>query len=72
MVGEDIKSKRAHDVRSKWSTVPIDGNSYCNLLKEYRGYLHSDMCDDKQIIIDVVAVVYKNLIDTFNRILVLS
>ena len=52
--------------------MPIDGNSYCNLLKEYRGYLHSDMCDEKQIRTDVVAVVYKNLIDTFNRILGLS
>lgn len=72
MVGEDIKSKCAQDVRSKWSTVPIDGNSYCNLLKEYKGYLHSDMCDEKQIRTDVVAVVYKNLIDTFNRILGLS
>lgn len=68
----DNKDLKAQDVRNKWCTRPVDGDTYCKLLKEYRDYLHSDECDKDMIRTDVVAVVYKNLIDKFCRLLGLS
>ena len=67
MVKEDLKSKRAHEVSNQWSTVPINGNTFSALLKEYHEYLHSDECDQKQMRTDVVAVAYKSIIETFSR-----
>lgn len=67
MIQEEQKSKYAQDVRARWSTTPINGDSFSNLLKEYREYLHSDKCDQKQMRTDVVAVAYKNIIETFSR-----
>lgn len=62
-----MKSKHARDVHAKWSTVPINGDTYGDLLREYRDYLHSDECDDKQMRTDIVAIAYKNMIEAFSR-----
>lgn len=66
------KNIKAQDVRNRWCTRPVDGDNYSKLLKEYRDYLHSDECDSNMIRTDVIAVIYKNLIDKFCRLLGLS
>ena len=66
------KNIKAQDVRKRCCTRPVEGDNYSKLLKEYRDYLHSDECDSNMIRTDVVAVIYKNLIDKFCRLLGLS
>ena len=66
---KDLKEKRANEVRSKWCTSPINGDSLKDLLKEYHDYLHSNECNSTQIRTDTIAVAYKAIIDKFCRLL---
>ena len=66
------KNIKAQDLCNRWCTRPVDGDNYSKLLKEHRDYLHSDECDSNMIRTDVVAVIYKSLIDKFCRLLGLS
>ena len=69
---KDLKEERAEQVRSKWCTSPVNGDSFSKLLKEYGDYLHSNECSSTQIRTDIIAVAYKNIIDKFCRLLGLS
>ena len=69
---EDLKGQRAQEVHKKWCTSPINGDTFSNLLGEYKDYLHSNECSSTHIRTDIIAVTYKNIIDKFCNWLGLS
>lgn len=69
---KDLKEERARKVENKWCTSPINNDTFNTLLDEYHDYLHSNECSSTQIRTDIIAVVYKNIIDRFCRFLGLS
>lgn len=51
----------------RWASTPVNDDTYGQLLAEYGSYLQSNVCDDKMVRTDIIAVLYKGLIERFNK-----
>lgn len=55
------------NIYRRWVSTPVNEDTYEQLLAEYSSYLQSNVCDDKIIRTDIIAVLYKGLIEKFNK-----
>ena len=55
------------NIYRRWVSTPVNEDTYGQLLAEYSSYLQSNVCDDKMVRSDIIAVLYKGLIEKFNK-----
>lgn len=55
------------NIYRRWVSTPVNEDTYEQLLAEYSSYLHSSICNDRMVRTDIIAVLYKGLIEKFNK-----
>lgn len=69
-VKDEMESRKVilgDNIYRRWVSTPVNEDTYEQLLAEYRSYLHSSICNDRMIRTDCIAVLYKGLIEKFNK-----